>query len=241
MDFGARLREARERRGITLREIATTTKISTRALEALERNQVSRLPGGIFTRAFVRSYASEVGLDPEETLREFLEVFPFEGVADGSPYARDAPELDGLASRREMTATVLRLVGLSLPVAGLIIYFGMSGRAPAGGEAGPAVPVESAEAVAIGEPTSGPLHIGIHPDAPCWVALTVDGELIFSRWMQPGEREVRAAREEIVLNTNDAGALAFTLNNRRGRRLGAVGESVTVRINQTNYQDYVVR
>ena len=59
-DFGSRLRAARERRGITLRQIASSTKISVGVLEALERNDISRLPGGIFGRAFVRSYAVEV-------------------------------------------------------------------------------------------------------------------------------------------------------------------------------------
>ena len=77
-DFGARLRQARERRGITLRDIAAHTKFSIAALEALERNDASRLPGGIFARSFVRSYASEVGLDPEATVREFLERFDVE-------------------------------------------------------------------------------------------------------------------------------------------------------------------
>lgn len=75
-DFGASLREERERRGVSLREIATTTKISVSSLEALERNQVSRLPGGVFTRAFVRSYAAQVGLDPDRTVQDFLDSFP---------------------------------------------------------------------------------------------------------------------------------------------------------------------
>jgi len=74
-DFGGKLRQARERRGISLRQIAASTKISAAALEALERNDISKLPGGIFSRAFVRSYAIEVGLDPDDTVREFLERF----------------------------------------------------------------------------------------------------------------------------------------------------------------------
>jgi len=53
---------------VSLRQIANATKISIAALEALERNDISRLPGGIFSRAFVRSYAVEVGLDPETTI-----------------------------------------------------------------------------------------------------------------------------------------------------------------------------
>ena len=71
-DFGSRMKSAREERGVTLRQIAEVTKISVSALEALERNDISRLPGGIFSRAFVRSYADEIGLDPEQTVRDFI-------------------------------------------------------------------------------------------------------------------------------------------------------------------------
>src|SRR5918996_1419911 len=84
-DFGGRLREARERRGISLRQIANATKISVSALEALERNDISRLPGGIFSRAFVRSYAIEVGLDPDETIQDFIAQFPHDSVTAGHP------------------------------------------------------------------------------------------------------------------------------------------------------------
>src|SRR5512142_2683419 len=80
-DFGAELREARERKGVSLRQIAAATKISVGALEALERNDISKLPGGIFSRAFVRSYATEIGLDPDETIRKFLAQFPAEAMA----------------------------------------------------------------------------------------------------------------------------------------------------------------
>src|SRR6266566_3118582 len=85
-DFGSRMRHAREQRGVSLRQIADTTKISVSALEALERNEISRLPGGIFSRAFVRSYAAEIGVDPEQTVREFLAQFPHDSVTIGSPH-----------------------------------------------------------------------------------------------------------------------------------------------------------
>jgi len=74
-DFGSGLRQARERRGLTLRQIASVTKINVSALEALEANDPSKLPGGIFSRAFVRAYAQEVGLDADATVRQFLETF----------------------------------------------------------------------------------------------------------------------------------------------------------------------
>src|ERR1700681_3602927 len=82
-DFGSKLREARERRGLSLRQIANATKISMNTLEALERNDLARLPGGMFSRAFVRSFALEVGLDPEDTLQEFMGQFPLDSVTAG--------------------------------------------------------------------------------------------------------------------------------------------------------------
>src|SRR5437764_13695087 len=91
-DFGGKLRDARERRGISLRQIANATKISIAALEALERNDISRLPGGIFSRAFVRSYAVEVGLDPETTIQEFIAQFPNDSVTAGHPTSNHAAD-----------------------------------------------------------------------------------------------------------------------------------------------------
>jgi transcriptional regulator with XRE-family HTH domain len=82
---GATLRDARERRGVNLHEIAARTRISVRVLEALERNDISRLPGGIFSRAFVRAYAAEVGLDPEQVLARVRPWLP-----DGELAAADA-------------------------------------------------------------------------------------------------------------------------------------------------------
>src|SRR5688572_33068603 len=90
-DFGPRMKRAREDRGVTLRHIADTTKISASALEALERSDFSRLPGGIFSRAFIRSYALEIGLDPEQTVRDFLVEVPEDATPTGSTHSgRDA-------------------------------------------------------------------------------------------------------------------------------------------------------
>jgi len=75
-DLGLALRAAREAAGRSLRDVADVTKLGMRTLEALERNQIDRLPPGIFRRAVVRAYATEVGLDPEATLRVFLARHP---------------------------------------------------------------------------------------------------------------------------------------------------------------------
>ena len=124
VDFGARLREARERRGLSLREIADATKIAARSLEALERNDIARLPGGIFSRAFVRAYAVHVGLDPEETISEFMATFPDVSVTQGHPRTRDQSILDELEedSRKVRWPAVGWLAIIGVVVAALVTY-----------------------------------------------------------------------------------------------------------------------
>jgi len=74
--FGPRLRQERERRQISLASIAANTKINQSLLAALERDDVSRWPSGIFRRAFVRSYATAIGMNPDEVWKEFGDRFP---------------------------------------------------------------------------------------------------------------------------------------------------------------------
>jgi transcriptional regulator with XRE-family HTH domain len=69
--LGVYLRAERERRGLTLRAISESTKVSFPLLEGLEADDITRWPGGIFRRAFVRSYAEAVGLDPDAVFRRF--------------------------------------------------------------------------------------------------------------------------------------------------------------------------
>src|SRR5271166_2295478 len=69
--FGENLRREREMRGVSLEEISFATKISLRFLDAIEREDFSKLPGGIFSRSFIRSYARYLGLDEERVVAEF--------------------------------------------------------------------------------------------------------------------------------------------------------------------------
>lgn len=108
--FGGRLRRERERRQIALSSISANTKIRASHFEALERNDLSRWPTGIFRRAFIRAYAAGIGLDPDTITREFFERFPDPAERTSTPAgeapttARTAPQ--GSSPR---TDTVLRL------------------------------------------------------------------------------------------------------------------------------------
>jgi cytoskeleton protein RodZ len=117
-DFGSRMRTVREQRGVSLRQIAQTTKLSVSALEALERNDISRLPGGIFSRAFVRSYATEIGADPEETVRDFLTHFPHESVTGSG----SSTLTDGQARGSHLVARAM-MIAATIAVVVVVILF----------------------------------------------------------------------------------------------------------------------
>jgi cytoskeletal protein RodZ len=70
--FGDRLKKEREQKGITLDDIALTTKIGTRLLRALEEEKFDQLPGGIFNKGFVRAYARHVGIDEDQAIADYL-------------------------------------------------------------------------------------------------------------------------------------------------------------------------
>jgi hypothetical protein len=74
--FIVRLRRHRERSRISLDEIVSQTRIKREQLEAFERGDLTVWPRGIYARAWVRAYASVVGLDPIDTVDEFCKLFP---------------------------------------------------------------------------------------------------------------------------------------------------------------------
>ncbi|HEY7290337.1 MAG TPA: helix-turn-helix transcriptional regulator [Vicinamibacterales bacterium] len=74
--FGPNLRRLRIQRGVSLQQIATETNVSDVLWAAMERNDFSRWPNGIFARAYMRDYAKIIGADPDTTVDEFCRWFP---------------------------------------------------------------------------------------------------------------------------------------------------------------------
>jgi cytoskeletal protein RodZ len=158
VDFGTMFKQARERRGVSLQQVAAVTKISARVLDALERNDVSKLPGGIFSRAFVRSYAREIGLDPELAIERFITEFPNQSGKEQMPSAKEAEDIEAFESGRRVATTVIQLVGLSIIViVGMV--FALNSRAcrkpaampPAASALVPVTPVPATQAPPRGE------------------------------------------------------------------------------------------
>jgi cytoskeletal protein RodZ len=72
-NFGLHLKHERELRGVSLKEIAESTRIHIRYLEALESNEFDNMPGEVFVKGYIRSYARVIGFDAEEMLNAYDE------------------------------------------------------------------------------------------------------------------------------------------------------------------------
>ena len=131
-EFGNTLKEAREGRGLTLQQVAASTKISVGVLEALERGDFPRLPGGIFSRAFVRSYALEVGANPDTVVAQFVTELEAAAPAATETVRPDVTEDDIAFLERQRRASLflrVALIVLALVLVGSLVYWQLKRQA----------------------------------------------------------------------------------------------------------------
>ncbi|WP_263411498.1 helix-turn-helix domain-containing protein [Terriglobus tenax] len=132
--FGEDLRRARTERGISLEMISDRTKIAVRHLESLEEERFKDLPGGVFNRGMVRSYARVVGLDEQEWHDRFMECYRRSGAlkhddADWIAFTENMAKTDQAADPavRLRWAGVLVMAVVFLALAG-VAWFLLSRR-----------------------------------------------------------------------------------------------------------------
>src|SRR2546422_5912333 len=126
--FGPSLRRQRVQRGITLEQIAAATRIGRELWAAMERNDFSRWPKGIYARAYLRAYALETGADPDATIDEFCRWFP-EGDRRAERVVREQAALVGHDLRWNDDLAVDRNRRASPPAAALPpLAFSQTGR-----------------------------------------------------------------------------------------------------------------
>ena len=89
--FGPNLRRIRVQRGLSLEQLAESSKVSVELWKGLERNDFSKWPHGIYARSYVREYANAIGVDPETTVNDFCRWFP-QGDRRGAAAAAAAAE-----------------------------------------------------------------------------------------------------------------------------------------------------
>jgi cytoskeleton protein RodZ len=262
MDLGTELRKGRERRGMSLAVLAATTKIGIATLQAMERGDFARLPGGVFTRGFLRAYAREVGLDPEEVVRQYLAEFEPSRPAEPTPQGIDAEdrdlgpvEMEELERRSQRKQLVAGAVVLAL---GPFLYFTFLGPhssangslsaqtpppaavTPVPDDAGTTgLPEQTRVASLDASPSAGRLHLEIQPTGACWVSATADGRPGLQRLMTAGEREAIDATEEVMLRVGDPSTCAFSINGGVAHLDAKTGQPATLHITRQNYKGFL--
>lgn len=199
---GVALAGERRAQGLSLEQVAAASRIRVVHLQALERDDLDALPGPVYARGYLRSYAALLGLDPEPLLARLA---PREAPAPGSgrflSLARLAP---GLPARLVLTGPLLTGLGLLVLIALFSAYALYelrsarldAGPAPAAPPAAP--PIASPAPLPSIAPTSAPA--AIHPVAIAikatelvWVQVTVDGKPAYGtagHMLEPGTEDV---------------------------------------------------
>ena len=248
LDPAARLRLAREHKGLSLRQVAEATKLSIRQIESLERGKVSELPGGIYRRSIIKAVAREVGLNGDQLLAEYSALNP-----DHLP-ARESVAIVEPAAATSFNK-VLALASAALPIVAGVLYFALPmTRAMRADRPKPVAQerrVQSAhpEVVPIGgfadAPAAStrpvPVVVTLTISSRCSLRVIADGNEILGRTMEQGETMTIELGDELLLVGDNASAVQFSINGQAGRLLGKPGDALSTRIGRDDYQDFLVR
>ena len=247
--LGQELKRERELRGISLREIADSTRINLRFLQAIEEDKLDALPGAFFVRAILRSYAKSIGIDENQVLNKCQEIYTFEeqlqyGESAKRPTPRARPPFR-LSLRRGWRTAAL---AAAIVILGLVLFYSLI-LAPANR---PAVSVVTAQPIPQVEvPKQSPppeplpaaeeikgLLLEMNFVDETWLHVYADGQSVWEGIKQKGESlEVRAERE-VRLSLGNLGGLDLTINGRKAKPLGPRGlVRQDILITPENYSD----
>lgn len=123
LSLGEKLRQAREERGFTLVEVAEQTRISPLYLESIENDDYRILPGGIFNKGFVKSYAKFVGINENEALEDYSQLIAQTAPPEDSENLKVyRPEVltDDRPGSSMLPTVILAAVILGLMTAGIL-------------------------------------------------------------------------------------------------------------------------
>ena len=246
-DIGARLKQARDRRKLSLADVSARTKIPIHALDAIEHNDFNRLPSGVFRKAFIKAFAAEVGADGDALVSEYREAYEIDraalAMAAAAAARRDRSRRQVWLAAAACASVVLCVWLVTVVVAGLRQRGEETLPPDAAIESVPTktrgpvtTPVASPAAATPTARPEAPLRLEVRVQRTCWVAVHADGKRVLYRVLAPGETSQIEARDAIDLRVGDAGAVTFLINGAPGRSLGSSGEVVSVHITPANEQ-----
>lgn len=131
-ELGPWLRQAREAKRLSLEDVERETRIRSQFLAALEEEDFSRLPGDVYTRGFLRNYASFLGLDPNEALQRYKELIAQPNNGEAGSAARlsldepvEVPLVEPARSSARLVSVILLVIALAIVG---VWYFSTIGR-----------------------------------------------------------------------------------------------------------------
>ncbi len=240
--FGEELRRLREQKQMSLAAISEATRISEKMLEAIEAGKFSVLPQ-TYIRAFLRAYARELEVNPEEILRRYDAVNQEIRVAaeermnrSNAPAPAEPPARTPAASSdRRVLRPALVLVIIVAAIGG-VIYLATRGSAVPEQDAVSKIPFDKAvheteAAVVQAEPTPPPpqvqrpvadsLRLEITTTDSLWISVNIDNVRKGQYLFPPRRTHMWSAKEQFVISMGNAGVATFRLN---GNDLGALGK-----------------
>ena len=250
-DIGARLRRARDQRGLSLHDAAARTKLSISVLQAIERNDFDSLPQGIYRKGYLRSLASEVGLDPQEMAADYDKQYgPRSTIADPSTKMVSAQPAVSDLTPSPPSSIVSIVVTIALAMGWFAWRDGVERPVPSDTSdelIGSTLLVDEAPGSTAIQRTSAPpegiaarpqvdtsLRIEMAATGWCWVAAESDGERAMYRLVEPGERVVFEGRRMISLRLGDGGSVTLSINDGPPRQAGKDGEIVELKLTPDN-------
>jgi len=111
-EFGEKFRKEREKKNFSLDAVACVTKIGVRMLRAIEEEDFDRLPGGVFNKGFIRTYAKHLGMNDEKAVADYLACMRKTQVGADAPAeaatatpARTSPEKRASSASKKKSPT----------------------------------------------------------------------------------------------------------------------------------------
>ena len=247
--LGQELKRERELRAISLEDIANQTKIGLKYLRALENDDLNLLPGTFFIKGVLRACAKCLGIDENDFLNKYHEEIILQEDAREQERRREEFVPFQPKKKRRVWFIPLAAAFLGLIAAGYFLVL-RPGRvkppeirraavAPAATAVipEPAVP-PATRAGDLAEGTDLKLELTFASET--WIQVVVDGQIRVDGLKQAGQSATFVAQKEFVIRTGNAGGIAYSLNGRPGKPLGAPGEVKTnIRIARDNVAEFV--
>ncbi|HEU0174173.1 MAG TPA: RodZ domain-containing protein [Blastocatellia bacterium] len=241
--LGQQLKQSREEKSISLQEIAESTHISIRFLQAIENDAYDVLPGGVFNRAFVRKFARQVGFDEEQAVNLYQEQWQEQGGEPERGYQLGVEEFES----RPTSGNGLLISFVALIILGSMAYaayqyftpsvsdsggsaaIGVNTPASPGATASPSSspgspspgvsPTPDASASPTPSPTPDVAAVAMRvqlsaPTEEVWLKVKADDKEAEQMLLQPGKSREFDVNQEIILSIGRVQSLRIAINGR---------------------------